>query len=104
MPVSPRVFHYLSFSLNGVNTINQYWRTSDTIPTLFRDPVSGKIQLVGGVPARPGIDFKDPNAGKISAADLLKSNDADLPDRPDIQPKAPAAGGLVDLGKEVSAD
>ncbi len=97
MPLSPRIFHYLAFSLDGINTENSYWRISDTIPMLYRDPATGKISRIGGVVARPGIDFKEPDAGKLTASKLLDANDRDI--TPTTQPRPVKDQGLLDLGK-----
>ena len=76
MPVSPKVGHYLAFSIDGENIANEYRKTTSTIPSLLRDPVSGTVSLVGGEPARIGIDFKDPSYGKTRASKLIE-DDAD---------------------------
>ena len=83
MPVSPKVAHYLAFSLDGANIANEYRKTTSTIPSLLRDPVSGAVTLVGGEPARVGIDFKDPSYGKTRASRLIddveEDDDGSLP-------------------------
>ncbi len=99
MPISPRVFHYMSFSLDGACTTNQYWKTTSTIPTLVRDPANGMVTLVGGAIARVGIDFQDPNAGKLTATQLT-NEDGESIEAPTPTRSAPRASGLVDLGKE----
>ncbi len=103
IPITPKVFQYLSFGLDGSNTVNQYWKTSSTIPTMVRDPESGRIFVTGGAVARPGIDFKDPNAGKLTTAKLLDEyEEAYKEEQPDkMEQTAPAAGGIVDLGAEL---
>ena len=90
MPISPRVFHYLTFSLDGVNTASTYWRTSDSIPTIYRDPKNGIVRRVGGTEAKPGLDFVIGSNG-VTASKLLNDNNA---------PKA--AEGMVDLNKDVA--
>ena len=89
MPISPRVFHYLTFSLDGVNTASTYWRTSDSIPTIYRDSKTGFVRRVGGTEAKPGLDFT-PGTGGVTASKLLDAN----------SPKA--AEGIVDLNKDVA--
>jgi hypothetical protein len=89
MPISPRVFHYLTFSLDGVNTASTFWRTSDSIPTIYRDPKNGFVRRVGGTEAKPGVDFTV-GTGGISASKLIDAN----------APKA--AEGMIDLNQDVA--
>ena len=93
MPISPRVFHYLSFSIDGETIDNSYWKTSSTIPMLYRDPKSGMVARLGGSEARVGIDFRDPNRGTMTAAQILSEN------VDSFRPPLKKAGGLVELGK-----
>jgi len=97
IPISPKVFHYLSFSIDGETINNSFWKTTNTIPMLYRDPVTGIVSRLGGAEARKGIDFKDPNFGSISAAELLRENQ----NAPSGLPNAHKAGGLVELGKGI---
>ena len=100
MPVSPKVFHYLAFALDGTCIANQHWKTTGTIPTLVRDPANGMVTLAGGAVARVGIDFQDPNAGKLTATQLLNENGDPLENTAPL-PQPPRSSGLLDLGKEV---
>lgn len=100
MPVSPKVFHYLAFALDGTCIANQHWKTTGTIPTLVRDPANGMVTLAGGAIARVGIDFQDPNAGKLTATQLLNENGDPLENAAPL-PQPPRSSGLLDLGKEV---
>lgn len=94
MPVAPRVYHYMSFNADGLNLASNYWKTTGTIPMLYRDPQNGTVTRVGGEPAIKGIDYRDPGEGRMSVSDLLD-------DTPGNAPKAPAAANLVDLGENV---
>ncbi len=94
LPVTPKIFHYMVFELNGDNSVNKYLRTTDTIPSLVRDPVSGKVMVSGGSDALPGVDFKDPNAGKLSAEQVMQRTYED-----GVAPGTKKNEGLVDLGK-----
>lgn len=96
IPLSPRIFHYLSFSLDGININNSYWRIADTIPMLHRDSKSGIVSRIGGVEARPGIDFKDPDAGKLTAGKLLDGNDPEA-----AKPAPTKDSGIIDIGKKL---
>ncbi len=89
IPLSPRLFRYLAFSLDGSNIANNYYKTTDTIPVLIREPATGRVYVMGGTEARPGIDFQDPGAGKRSAADIIAE------DIRDNTPQPPKASGLV---------
>ena len=88
MPMSSKVFHYLTFSVDGMNTASSYWRTSDTIPTLYRDTKSGIVRRVGGVEAKRGVDYVD-----FKGTPASKLAEAGAPY---------AAEGLVDLNKDIS--
>lgn len=92
MPVSPRVFHYMSFNVNGMNLANSYWKTSGTIPMLYRDPKNGMVTRMGGVEARKGLDYRDPREGRLSIDDMS------MPRTPET-PAPPVDEGLVDLGE-----
>ena len=100
-PISTNVHHYLSFALDGGNTINQYWKNTETIPTLVRNR-DGKVFIVGGTPALPGIDYK-PNDPKLkNAAQLTKEfEEAYQLSRPANQSGTKKNEGLIDLGKTV---
>ena len=101
VPLSAKVFHYLSFSVDGLNIDNSYWKTTDTIPMLYRDPATGKVSRVGGAVARAGIDFRDPRAGMVSAKELL-SEDGERPAAPQsAQKPVPPSSQLVDVGQNV---
>ena len=89
MPVAPRVFHYMLFNVDGTNLENSYWKTTDTIPMLFRNPQTGKVDRLGGSRAKKGVDFIDPVQGRVKASDLMKTPDAKTPEK---------ASGVVDLG------
>ena len=71
VPLAPRVFHYLSFSLDGTNVNNTFWRSSGTIPQLYRNPKTGVVTRIGGVEAKRGRDFIDPNRGKLPGSKIL---------------------------------
>ncbi len=58
LPLSPRIFRYNVIDLTGMVEVDKYFKTTDTIPTLYRNPDSGRIIVVGGAEAVPGIDYK----------------------------------------------
>ncbi|MCQ2379429.1 MAG: hypothetical protein MJ025_00675 [Victivallaceae bacterium] len=99
MPMSPRVFHYLSFSVDGININNSYWKTEETIPMLWRDPATGKVTRIGGSPARPGTDFRDPNEGKLTASRIVDET-GHLQRQTQVQ-TPPADEGIIDIGKKL---
>ena len=98
VPVSPKVFHYLSFSLDGANINNSFWKTSSTIPQLYRNPKSGVVTRIGGEEARRGVDFVDPNRGKISGSKLLRNEDMENLSRSSV-PRPLKSQPMVDLGR-----
>lgn len=93
IPMSPKIYHYLSFSLDGTNTNNSYWKVTNTIPMLYRDPATGVVTRIGGEEAKPGIDFRDPVAGGITASQIGELNESGT------APAPPRNSGLVDIGK-----
>ena len=100
MPVTNKIFHYLSFSIEGENVNNSYWKITNTIPMLYRDPATGIVSRIGGAEARRGVDFKDPDRGgqtlsQMMTADELNEAGGAPP------PKAPRASGKVDLGRDM---
>ncbi len=103
MPISPKVYQYLAFTIEGRAYASEYRKNSDTIPTLVRDPNSGIIRLMGGEEARAGIDYTDPNDGMKTGNELMFEDESDvLPVIPQA-PEAPALpkGGMVDLGEKL---
>ena len=75
VPVTPKVFHYLSFSLDGANISNTFWKTTSTIPQLYRNPKTGVVSRIGGAEAVRGRDFVDPNQGKQAGSKILMDED-----------------------------
>ena len=100
MPISPRVFHYLSFSIEGENVNNSYWKTTNTIPMLYRDPATGIVSRIGGAEARRGVDFKDPDRGAQTVSQMMTADELrDAENAP--PPRAPRASGKIDLGRDM---
>ncbi|MBO5791442.1 MAG: hypothetical protein J6S54_03110 [Lentisphaeria bacterium] len=98
VPVTPKVFHYLSFSLDGANINNTFWKTAATIPQLYRNPKTGVVTRIGGVEAVRGRDFVDPNRGKKPASQILMDEDLDNAAR-NYVPKPRKNKPMFDLGK-----
>ena len=100
MPLSGKVFHYLSFSIEGENVNNSYWKVTNTIPMLYRDPSSGIVSRIGGAEARKGIDFQDPDRGGQTLAQMMTADELrEAENAP--PPAAPRASGKVDLGRDM---
>ncbi len=107
IPLSSRIFHYLSFGLDGSNTINSFHKTSGTIPMLYRDDKTGLVTLKGGVEARLGTDFQLGEREKRTATQLMTDEDFANAERRTNRTRrtrgAPAKDeGLVDLGKNLA--
>ena len=96
VPLTPRVFHYLSFSLDGANINNSFWKTSATIPQLYRNPRTGVVTRIGGVEAVRGRDFVDPNKGKLAGSRLLLEEDIANVSR---TPRPRKSMPMYDIGK-----
>jgi hypothetical protein len=94
IPMSHKVFHYLTFGLDGNNIESSYWKKSATIPALYRDPESGKVSRIGGSPARPGVDFKMNDQNRYTTRELNQEYMA-VPQQ---------NTGVVDIGRNVGKD
>ena len=100
MPISPKIFHYLSFSIDGENIDNSYWKITSTIPMLYRDPVTGIVNRIGGEEARKGVDFRDPEEGRQSLAQMMTADELREAEKAP-PPAAPRASGKIDLGRDM---
>ena len=100
MPISPKIFHYLSFSIDGENIDNSYWKITSTIPMLYRDPATGIVNRIGGEEARKGVDFRDPEEGRQSLAQMMTADELREAEKAP-PPPAPRASGRIDLGREL---
>lgn len=98
VPVTPRVFHYLSFSIDGANVNNTFWKTSTTIPQLYRNPKTGVVTRVGGVEAVRGRDFVNPDGNKKPASQILMDEDIENASRQYV-PRPRKNQPMFDLGK-----
>ena len=96
VPLTPRVFHYLSFSIDGANVTNTFWKTATTIPQLYRNPRTGVVTRIGGVEAVRGRDFTDPNKGKSTGSKILLDEDISNASR---VPKARKYTPMYDIGR-----
>ena len=100
MPVTNKIFHYLSFSIEGENVNNSYWKITNTIPMLYRDPATGIVSRIGGAEARRGVDFRDPDQGGQTLSQMLTADELrEAGSRP--APRPPRASGKVDLGRDM---
>ena len=97
VPMSTKVFHYLTFGLDGTNIESSYWKKGATIPMLYRDPASGKVSRIGGDPARPGVDFRTGDQNRYTTTEL-NSHYMATPDRPKQNT------GIVDIGRHVGRE
>ena len=98
VPVTPRVFHYLSFSIDGANVNNTFWKTSTTIPQLYRNPKTGIVTRIGGVEAIRGRDFVNPDGTKKPASQILMDEEIENASR-QYGPRPKASQPMFDLGK-----
>ena len=98
VPVTPKVFHYLSFSLDGANVNNSFWKTGSTIPQLYRNPKNGVVTRIGGTEAVAGRDFKATSPGRKTASQILMDEDIQNASRSDL-PAPRKHQPMFDLGK-----
>jgi hypothetical protein len=59
LPVSPKIFSYLVYDINGKLERREVYKRTKTIPTLIRDPQNGKVYVAGGEVARKKLDYRD---------------------------------------------
>ena len=75
-------------------------KTTGTIPMLYRDPVSGVVSRMGGAEARKGIDFRDPESGRKTVAQMMSADE--LRDAENAPPPKPLRNpGPIELGREL---
>ena len=98
VPITPKVFHYLSFSLDGANINNSFWKTGATIPQLYRNPKNGIVTRIGGTEAVAGRDFRAVAPGRKTASQIIMDEDIRNASRSDI-PAPKKHQPMFDLGK-----
>ncbi|MHB9139864.1 MAG: hypothetical protein ACYC4Q_10730 [Victivallaceae bacterium] len=59
LPLSPRIFSYLVFDVNGNVEKQEIYKKTTTIPTLVNDPKTGGVILAGGELGKRGVDYQD---------------------------------------------
>ncbi|QSH41946.1 hypothetical protein P0136_05410 [Lentisphaerota bacterium ZTH] len=59
LPISPKVFTCLIYNINGELESREVYKRTDTIPTLIRDPKTGKVYVAGGEKAIKKLDYED---------------------------------------------
>jgi hypothetical protein len=59
LPLSPRIFSYMVFDINGNVEKQEVYKKTTTIPTLVNDPKTGGIILAGGELGKRGVDYQD---------------------------------------------
>ncbi|MCP3965447.1 MAG: hypothetical protein GY750_06610 [Lentisphaerae bacterium] len=59
LPISPKVFTYLIYNINGELEKQQVYKRTKTIPILIRDPRTGKVYVAGGEKALKKLDYQD---------------------------------------------
>jgi hypothetical protein len=59
LPLSPRIFSYMVFDINGNVEKQEIYKKTTTIPTLVNDPKTGGIILAGGELGKRGVDYQD---------------------------------------------
>ena len=58
IPISPKLFRYAIVNLDGRAEQDKYLKTTKTIPSLVLDKDSGRVYVVGGAEALPGVDYQ----------------------------------------------
>ena len=58
VPISPKVFVYLVIDVNGKIDDESVYRRTKTVPSLVRDPKTGKIYVTGGTHAKKKKDYR----------------------------------------------
>ena len=66
LPLSPRIFSYYVFDINGNIEKREVYKKTSTIPTLVNDPKTGGVILAGGELGKRGVDYQDDTQEKLS--------------------------------------
>ncbi|MFA7230393.1 MAG: hypothetical protein WC071_03910 [Victivallaceae bacterium] len=64
LPISPAVFNYFIYDINGKQEKVEVYKKTKTIPSMLRDPKTGRVYVVGGEQAKEGTDYKIPDNDK----------------------------------------
>ncbi|MDD3153281.1 MAG: hypothetical protein PHS41_00320 [Victivallaceae bacterium] len=62
VPIASKLVRYMVFDINGKLESSKYLRAGKTVPVLTRDQKTGRVFVVGGEPAVPGVDYELPRS------------------------------------------
>ncbi|WP_176015145.1 hypothetical protein [Victivallis sp. Marseille-Q1083] len=48
LPLTPKIFRYFIYNIDGRLTATAVYRSSNSVPSLFRNPENGSVQVLGG--------------------------------------------------------
>lgn len=68
LQVMPRIYHYLCINTDGRIEARRFYKNDKRSPSLFRDPATGRVSVVGGLEAIPGVDFEQAESGTPKGA------------------------------------
>lgn len=58
VPISPKIFVHITVDVNGKVDDESVYRRTQTVPSMVRNPKTGKIYVTGGTPAKRKRDYK----------------------------------------------
>jgi hypothetical protein len=58
VPISPKIFVHITIDVNGKVDEESVYKRTRTVPTMVRNPETGKVYVTGGAPAKQKRDYK----------------------------------------------
>ena len=97
LPLQPKIFQYQVFDWTGNRELNKVYKSSKSVPFLFRDATTGEVGVLGGELASLGIDYTEDR--------LMPENPAlgDSPDKPRV-PVSPTRRAPAQAAAPAQAD
>ena len=65
LPVAPKIFRHLQVSLDGRIELQKFYKNDRRAPNLIRDAKTGRVLVIGGLEAQPGVDFELKNGTPV---------------------------------------
>jgi len=102
LAVQPKLFQHQIFDWQGRRELNKLYKTTNSVPLLYRDGATGDVKVLGGEAATLGVDYTEDR--------LLPDEPSmgDSPDRPAAAAPAPgksvAPGGAAKPEKPAAPD
>lgn len=82
LALQPKLFQHQIFDWQGRRELNKIYKSTDSVPLLYRDTATGDVKVLGGEAATLGVDYTE---------DRLLPDAPSMGDSPDRPAPAPAA-------------